>query len=812
MGVEDAERMLAEFVQETRAGERRWPVKARDFAAGQAILAADASTQCAIAVLAAQAEGFHWLTWDLARNLLRRRLPWRVEQLCALIDLSMVPGRHSWLELVPMLKVVATHCEGGKVPTVVRSSLERLAKRCGARQYRTADVERGLQMVARLIHGEARMPVDDQDRWAREAVQQIDGAEPELATAWRRLLGHAAESRSSRPSARWCSQAKLHLEAVGETFERWVPAWFGLFDEAAERSRIPNARNADVLRGLAWMAGLRPDAALQRALVTLAIASVRTVPNLGPRAARVANGCIWALGRIGTKEAVGHLAVLATRFKKGSVRNEVEKAMRASAAALGMDRDELDELAVPTFGLTTVGQGEFEFGDVTARLVLPDGGGGSVLQWRNAQGKPLKAPPAAVKAGSAAGLKELKAQRKDLDRLVTAVVARLDGLYLSGRRIPFDVFRARYLEHPVVGAIARRLIWSFAVAGVRVAAVPNDGGFVGIDGTPIVPSDGAEVTLWHPIEATVDEVLRWRERLAALGVVQPFKQAHREVYLLTDAERRTEVYSNRFAAHILKQHQFSALAAARGWRHKLRLMVDDFAPPTSRDLPAFGLRAEYWVEGIGENHGTDTTAAGSFLHVATDQVRFYAIDSATATAHAAGGGFQVAADDAPRRLEEIPALVLSEILRDVDLFVGVASVGNDPQWMDHGRDRPQREYWSGFAFGELSASAEIRRQVLEGLVPRLRIADRCSFADRFLVVRGDLCTYKIHLGSGNILMSPGDRYLCIVGDSGPSARGDTIHLPFEGDRLLSMILSKAILLAADGKITDVTITRQIQAR
>jgi len=78
-------------------------------------------------------------------------------------------------------------------------------------------------------------------------------------------------------------------------------------------------------------------------------------------------------------------------------------------------------------------------------------------------------------------------------------------------------------------------------------------------------------------------------------------------------------------------------------------------------------------------------------------------------------------------------------------------------------------------------------------------------------VRGDLCIHNIHLGSGNILMSPGDRYLCIVGDSRPSARGDTIYLPFEGDRMLSMILSKAILLAADAKITDVTILRQIRA-
>ena len=34
-------------------------------------------------------------------------------------------------------------------------------------------------------------------------------------------------------------------------------------------------------------------------------------------------------------------------------------------------------------------------------------------------------------------------------------------------------------------------------------------------------------------------------------------------------------------------------------------------------------------------------------------------------------------------------------------------------------------------------------------------------------------------------------------------------LPFEGDRTLSVIVSKAFLLAADTRITDPTITRQI---
>ncbi|HEX5052867.1 MAG TPA: hypothetical protein VFZ65_13915 [Planctomycetota bacterium] len=41
------------------------------------------------------------------------------------------------------------------------------------------------------------------------------------------------------------------------------------------------------------------------------------------------------------------------------------------------------------------------------------------------------------------------------------------------------------------------------------------------------------------------------------------------------------------------------------------------------------------------------------------------------------------------------------------------------------------------------------------------------------------------------------------------ALGDRVLLPFEGDRTLSLILSKALLLAADDKITDPTILRQI---
>ncbi|HEV8190290.1 MAG TPA: hypothetical protein VGP82_02235, partial [Ktedonobacterales bacterium] len=172
---------------------------------------------------------------------------------------------------------------------------------------------------------------------------------------------------------------------------------------------------------------------------------------------------------------------------------------------------------------------------------------------------------------------------------------------------------------------------------------------------------------------------------------------------------------------------------------------------------------------------------------------------------------------APLPLDAIPSLVFSEVMRDVDLFVGVASVGNDPTWQDGGPQGRYRDYWQSYSFGELSTTAETRKQLIERLVPCLAIANRCTIAGRFLIVRGNLRTYKIHLGSGNILMEPNDQYLCIVpsrgsgGSAGGSATGQ-LFLPFEGDTVLAIILSKAFLLAEDSKITDPTITHQIGVR
>src|SRR5262245_12227446 len=193
----------------------------------------------------------------------------------------------------------------------------------------------------------------------------------------------------------------------------------------------------------------------------------------------------------------------------------------------------------------------------------------------------------------------------------------------------------------------------------------------------------------------------------------------------------------------------------------------------------------------------ETTGSAVYTLTSTYQVRFIGPDR----------------DAIP--VADVPPLLFSELMRDVDLFVGVASVGNDPNWVDGGADGRFRNYWNDYAFGNLSESGKTRATVLATLLPQLAIASQCTLEDRFLVVHGKLRTYKIHLGSANIQMEPDNQYLCIVPGRGQSDRSkpaEDLVLPFEGDNVLSIILSKAFLLAADDKITDPSIVHQIKHR
>ncbi|MCA9097853.1 MAG: DUF4132 domain-containing protein, partial [Planctomycetaceae bacterium] len=682
-----------------------------------------------------------------------------------------------------------------------------------------------LNPLTELIGDRLQFLLSPGEVWTDQLNEDL--AEPsELTSVWRLFLGQCLIATSSRPSSKWIEATEQILGKIGKaSFDEGAIKWIRLFERGrsynivAELIRRRNPaygytaeEHATVLRGILWSITLRPQPDEYARIVTvIALSAFKKVPGIGPRAAKVGNAAVYALSQMGTLESLGQLAILKVRVKSASAQKEIEKAFNTLAEKLELPREEIEELGVPCYGLEEVGLLSETLGEYRAELRVD--GSSAQLHWFDAKEKELKSVPAKVKAEHKEELKDLQQSVKDITGMLPAQRERLDGMFLAQKTWTYSIWEERYLNHPLVGTIARRLIWN---VGDR-SAVFSGGKLVDRHGDEVSAAPETVVSLWHPIDRPVEEITAWRERLETLVITQPFKQAHREIYLLTDAERNTNVYSNRFAAHIIRQHQFNALCAMRGWKNKLRLMVDADYPPAEKLLANWGLRAEYWVEGIGQNYGADTNETGVFLRLTTDQVRFYQIEASENFAHAGGGGYAYRRDggadvdlNAPIPLEETPPLVFSEIMRDVDLFTGVCSVANDPNWQDGGVVPQFRQYWEQQTFGELSGSSTTRKVVLERLIPRMKIADQCSFADRYLIVKGTKRTYKIHLGSGNILMEPNDQYLCIVPDSRARAAQGDLFLPFEGDNMLSIILSKALLLAEDHKIKDLTIIRQIE--
>lgn len=487
-------------------------------------------------------------------------------------------------------------------------------------------------------------------------------------------------------------------------------------------------------------------------------------------------------------EAKGVPALVNLRRKvKGAESATVEKAIAAIAERQSVTVASLEEATVVDHGLDA--SGELELPAASGKAHLSLGEGTSVtLTWISDSGKKKSSPPKAADETGKQRIAAAKARAKSISDTLKAQAWRLECLYLTDHYWSFAAWRKTYLEHPLLAHLARRLIWSVRSGGDTQLAIPQGDQLLDADGRILAVSVDAEVRLWHPIHSAVEVVLAWRRRVSELAITQPVKQAWREIYVLTDAERVTETYSNRFAAHILQQSQFRALGKARGWKVPAQGNWDSSQGLfPRRPIPEASLTAEFLV-GLAANDSADF----SLPPIVTDRLQF--LNSF--------GEFI--------SLDEVPPLILSEIFRDLDLFTSVASIGTDADWVDRADSHHYGGYLVRTASRELSGSAATRRAVLAELLPMLAIADKCSLDDRHLVVRGKMQTYRIHLGSGNIMMASNSQYLCIV----PAATADNkrVRLPFEGDGLLTIVLSKAFMLADDDKIADQTIVSQIKRR
>ncbi|HEX8625444.1 MAG TPA: DUF4132 domain-containing protein [Allosphingosinicella sp.] len=676
--------------------------------------------------------------------------------------------------------------------------------------------------AAKLLARESGLPFEfdvERNGWSlgaepvamfgRELHQRLTALAP-FVRAWpepmRKLGRHnGAVASKTAPTAKWLAEGRALL--AGIPLEERLAMLRALLDSPTPQGWIGQSGGEHNVRALLYLSADLDPATLGPLLAEYALKKCYvTVPGQGIRAEKIGNACLWVMAAMRDGAGVPYLARILARTRYPKIRARIDEKLNQAAAAAGLSRSALDELTVPGHDLDRNGELHLPLGGGEA-VIRVDGARDVSVSWLSEAGKPLKSPSAAMKAEKDA-LKAVRESAKEIEADLGTLLVRLQRLYLEDRRWPAAEWRERYLDNPLVRTLARRLIWWIEREdGSAVAALPDPAGEAMLDvaGRP-VPLDGTAIRLWHPIEAEVGAVEGWRDRLEALELVQPFAQAWREIYALTDAERATGTYTNRWAAHILKQHQAMVLARLNGWRVTHRMWVD--APnddPWHLSIPAHGLVADYWVEGAGGDD-PEVTESCAYVHVATDRIQFHPVAGGGDSARGPARGPAVA-------LADIPALVFSEVMRHADLFTSVASIAADPNWLDRGGEAAHPSQWGNYAAdywvrintAELEESGKRRRAMLERIVPRLKIADRLSLDDRHLMVEGRRHLYRIHLGSGACFR--GERHICIV--PRPAEWEGRIWIPFDGDKTLSIVISKALLLADDDQITDPVILRQL---
>lgn len=792
----EAERLLRTILDEAVNASDHWQKKLTDSPRWAALKADPAALQIDVMLAALNPvpnenklyAGSNWQVENLRNTMIsqivRRDLPFSAGVLTQLLSawskqrygLEMgLPGR-------AMLGAVERHMKTAPLDAGLRDVLRKLRAMANRGAYggSPSKVTREIaDRIDRLLDGTTDMPKLPAGRFAAHWQSLMATRASSEQPPWQALALHCASSAAKgQPSSKWQATGTAMLAGLDRA--QLSALIIGLLAEVVpDPGRIDDS--LDILKGLIWLTPQLDHAELAGPVGRFAELCFRKVPNQGARSVSLGNACLWALSAMADgPHATAELFRLQAKIKYPSAQGVIAKRLAALADSSGQSIAALEDIGLPDHGLDETGRRVEQLAGFTATITLT--ATDTSLDWQDATGKPLKAVPAAVRTGHKADLAAIRKALADIEAARAGQVLRLEASWVERRDWALADWQAHYLGHRLRRPIVEALLWD--IGGTIV--LPRGNRLETLDGSDFNPPADARVRLWHSLLSPPATVLAWRERIITAGLTQPIRQAHREIYVLTDAERATDVYSNRFAAHILRQHQFRALCQARGWRYGLMGQWDSMNWP-ERPLPAHGLTAEYLVQAV-ENG--EASASGILMHVATDQLRF------------------LDAQRQPVPLAQVDPLLLSEMMRDCDLFVAVTSVANDPGWADGGPAGRFGHYWNTWAFGDLGQSALMRRDLIARIAPRLAIAAQLEVGDKALIVTGKRHRYAIHFGSSNIQILPGNRYLCIVPDSAPP-EARNLALPFAGDNLVSIILAKAFLLADESKITDKTILSQL---
>ncbi|BCL79277.1 DUF4132 domain-containing protein [Ktedonobacteria bacterium brp13] len=650
------------------------------------------------------------------------------------------------------------------------------------RHYMAKDntaLDRQLKLLLTDLLTDSRPKIDYPllpDAWGKPVLERVEAMADDERQAWLVLLRHCATSIGSKPTTSWRKKARELVNKIGqESFTQHLREWLRLHDRLEDEPLEESSTS--ILQGLIWCCADFDDRVVCLALVDTAILGYRQ----RPQSPRVANACVSVLGTMPGMYAIGQLERVRYSVKHASFQEHIQTTIEEVAQREGLSPLDVQELAIYDFELQD-GFLRRTFGPYTAQIAVTTQG--VQLQWYDQEQQLLARRPAEIKRTYGQEWRAFDTLQKNLEKVFVIQRRRIERLPLSQQSWSAATWQERYFQHPLIRILARNLIWQIRMPEKSETVIWYQGHFVNSADQPVEIPGEAEVQIWHPLLGSRQDVQRWQIWVEQHRVIQPFKQAHREIYRLEDEEKESATL--RFAGHYLHQYQFSLLARARGWQYTT------VAPGQETwvilPLPYWKCRAEFEVKADESGRRTTASYTEGYEEILTGELSFQVEDEGEAE------------KSAEMRFKEVPPLVLSEVMRDLDLFVSVTSIARDREDDDEVEESedPLVRYMRRYGFGELSSSAYERKQFLQRLVPGLTIAERCSFQGHFVQVRGDLFTYKIHLGSANIVVEPENHYLPMQAIwQADTSSGGKYFLPFEGDTIISEILSKMFVLAND---------------
>ena len=388
-----------------------------------------------------------------------------------------------------------------------------------------------------------------------------------------------------------------------------------------------------------------------------------------------------------------------------------------------------------------------EIDEIRLKLEINEDGNAEILCEKG--GKLLKSVPAKYKKNEL--VTELGAKKK----MLTEQYRRTSRMFEEAMEgeTGFTAGELNLLcTNPTVKPIISRLVYKAEdrLGFLRGSKLVDFGG----EETEITAQTALNVA--HPFDIYRDG--HWHEYQKYLfdnGIIQPFKQVFRELYIKTEEE--TQAFrSTRYAGNQIQPRQTKACLKSRRW---------------VCDIEA-GLQKVYYKENIIASIYAlaDWFSPADIEAPTLEWVEFFNRKTGRAM-----------------RIEEVPDIIFSEVMRDVDLAVSVAHAGGVDPEASH-------------------STIEMRRAIIEFTLPLFKLKNvRLEGTHAF--ISGDRADYSVHLGSGVIHLQGGPMINVLPVYS--QHRGK-LFLPFvDDDPKTSQIISEILLFAEDKKIKDPFILSQL---